>query len=272
MKRKSYFAALAALAIAGCGADGDNDPTDVRFGDTALVVVVNPTINDANGATLAEPGTERAGISLTTEDGLGATTDSSGLAVLGPLNPGTQAVTLSGAGLSGSFSVTLAAGELREVALAADGNRAEVMVDVDYKTELVTEITPDMSAQDVDAALAVSDTVLFVRGGSYQGDLDFSGSRVTLFGEGILGGEVTIDGNVTISGSDSRIRGTRITGNLDVSASGVGLSFSRVDGDVISSGSDATFLANALCGATSFTGSDPIAVGNAGAAPVAACP
>jgi hypothetical protein len=257
---------------AGGATDAGNDPTDVRFGDTALVVVVNPVVNDANSATIPTPGMPRSGITLTTDDDVSSTTDASGIAVLGPLTPGMRTVSLSGSELTGSFAVMMTDGELREIALAAEDARAEIMVQVDYKSDRVTEITPAMSNAAVNDTLAVSDTVIFFGGGTYQGDLDFSGSRVTLFGEGVLGGEVTLQGNVTVSGSDNRIRGTQITGNLTVPASGVGVSFSRVDGDTESDGSDATFLANALCGTVTLTGSDSIVLGNAGAAPLTDCP
>lgn len=275
-------ALLASLLVAStaCGSDGGgggepdagNNPTEVNFGDTVLVVVVNPVVNDANASNVAEPGTARAGVTLTSDDDVTATTDATGIAVLGPLTAGARTITVSGADLTGSFSVMMGDGELHEIALAAEAERADVMVEIDYKSDQVTEITSDMSNDAVNEALAVSDTVVFFAGGVYEGDLDFSGSRVTLFGEGVLGGEVVIDGNVVISGSDSRIRGTQITGDLTVPASGIGLSFSRVDGNTTSDGSDATFLSNALCGTVDITGSGSVALDNLGAPPAGPCP
>lgn len=277
MSRHAWLSVgLAAILAAGCGSDGSsdtrNDPTRVRFGDTVLVVVLNPVVNDANITPVPSPGTARAGVTLTSDDSMTTTTDATGIGVLGPLAPGMRTVTLSGNGLSGSFSVMMAEGELRELALAAEGERADVMVELDYPSDRIFEVSPAMSNAAVNDALAVSDSVVFFRGGTYEGDLDFSGSRVTLFGAGVVGGEVTLDGNVTVSGSDSRIRGTRITGNLTIPASGVGLSFSEVEGSTQSDGSDATFLANALCGGMDLTGSGTTALGNAGAPPSTTCP
>lgn len=272
------LAGVTAIFLAACGDDGDdapdpnNNPTEVHFGDTVLVVVINPTVNDANSASIPTPGTARSGITLTTDDDVTTTTDATGIGVLGPLTPGARTVTLSGNGLSGAFSVMMTDGELREIALAAEGSQAQIMVEIDYKSDEITEVSPTMSNSAVNDALKVSDTVVFFEGGTYEGDLDFSGSRVTLFGASLLGGEVVVDGNVTMSGSDSRIRGTQITGDLTVPASGVGLSFSQVDGATTSEGSDATFLANALCGEVDLTGSDTIALGNAGAPPLTTCP
>ena len=264
---------LTCLLVAACGGEDAPttgiDPTDVRFGDTALVVVVNPDINDANRDALVEPGVVREGLVLRSDDGIVDTTGPDGIAVLAPLDPGTRTITIDG---GGSFTVLLAAGELRELALAADGARAEVMLEIDYKTDEAVELSPAMSSTEIADALSVSDRIVFLAGGVYTGDLDFSGSRVTLFGEGVLGGKVTLDGNVIMSGSDSRIRGAQITGDLAIPASGTGVSFSRVDGNLTAAGSDTTLLANALCGSDEITGSGSIVVGNAGAAPLAQCP
>jgi hypothetical protein len=270
--RSSSFGVLLPFLVAACGNDDPTtgiDPTDVRFGDTALVVVVNPAVNDANRDPLPEPGTTRGGIVLTSDDGIADTTDADGIAVLAPLTAGTRTISVSS---GGSFTVVIADGELRELALAADATGAEVMLEIDYKTDDVVELSPAMPSGEIAAALAVSDRVVFLAGGVYVGDLDFSGSRVTLFGEGVLGGTVTLDGNVTMSGSDSRIRGAHIIGDLSIPASGTGLSFSRVDGNFDATGSDTTLLANELCGGDAITGSGSIVVGNAGAAPLAACP
>jgi hypothetical protein len=164
------------------------------------------------------------------------------------------------------------AGHRFAVALSAAPGVAEIMVNVDYKSDQAFEVTPTMTNTQVNAALAVSDRVVFFAGGTYDGDLTFEGSRVTLFGEGVLGGNVILNGNVTVSGSDSRIRGTEITGALTIPASKVGLSFSRTIGEVTSSGSDSMFLQNELCGTETITGSGVTVVGNVGAAPTPACP
>jgi len=269
-----FLALLSACMFVACSDSGPdpNNPTDVPFGTTAIVVVVNPTVNDANKKTMPSPGTVRSGVTLTTDDHVSATTGADGIAVLAPVTAGTRLITLSGSVSGGTFTVTVANQTLREVALATEPGRAELMVNVDYKADQAFEVSPAMTNAQVNAILAVSDRVVFFQGGRYPGDLDFSGSRITLFGEGVLGGHVILDGNVTVSGSDSRIRGTTITGTLTVPASKVGLSFSRVQGAVNSQGSDAMFLANSLCGSQTITGSGSIVLGNLGAAPSAACP
>ncbi len=267
------------LALAACSDDGGaralpdaNSPTDVPFGTTAIVVVVNPAVNDANTETgLPTPGTIREGVTLTTDDNVTATTGPDGIAVLAPVTAGARTITVSGAIAGGTFSVMVADTTLREVALSATPGNAQIMVSVDYKSDQVFEVTPTMTNADVNDALAVSDRVVFFKGGSYDGDLTFAGSRVTLFGEGLLGGKVILNGSVTVSGSDSRIRGAEVTGALTIPASKVALSFSKATGSVMSSGSDSMFLQNQLCGTESITGSGVTVVGNIGAAPAPAC-
>ncbi len=268
---------LASCLLCGCGGSDDttpdaNNPTDVPFGTTAIVVVVNPWINDANSKTVPLPGTVRSGVTLTTDDNVTATTGANGIAVLAPVTAGTRTITVSGAVAGGSFTVMVADTTLREVALATDTGRAELMVDVDYKADQAFQLSPTMTNAEINDALKVSDRVVFLAGGTYRGDLNFAGSRITLFGEGVLGGRVILDGNVTVTGSDSRIRGAEITGTLTMPASKVGLSFSRVNGAMTSQGSDGMVLASALCGTETISGSGTIVLGNAGAAPMATCP
>lgn len=265
---------LPLILLAACSDDpaGGPGPTDVPFGTTAIVVVVNPVVNDASSKAVPAPGAIVEGVKLTTDDGVTATTGPDGIAVLAPVTAGARTITVGGAVSGGTVSVMVADRTLREVALAVDSGRAEVMVNVDYKADQAIELDPAMSSAEVNSALATSDRVVFMKGGTYRGDIVFGGSRVTLFGEGVLGGSVVLDGKVSVTGSDSRIRGAHITGDVTIPASKVGLSFSRVDGTLTSMGSDGMLLANALCGAETITGSGTIVVGNAGAAPRAACP
>lgn len=264
--------------LIACGSDGSSapdalSPTDVPFGTTAIVVVVNPTINDDNAKPgLPLPGEIVSGVTLTTDDAVTATTGPDGIAILAPVAAGTRTITVSGAVSGGTFTIAVSDGTLREVALATETGRADIMVNVDYKADQVFEVSPTMSNAEVNDVLAVSDRVVFFQGGTYAGDLTFEGSRVTLFGEGVLGGKVSLDGNVTVTGSDSRIRGAHITGALTIPASKVGLSFSRVDGAATSEGSDGMLLANAVCGSETVAGSGTIVVGNRGMAPITACP
>jgi hypothetical protein len=160
--------------------------------------------------------------------------------------------------------------DLRELAVALDGNAATILADIQYPFGgTVVEVTPSMSVAEVNAQLARSNVIVFFRAGSYTGNLDFSGSSVTLFGEGAQGGTVTLQGDVQVTGSRNRIRGARITGTLTVPGSDFGMSFSRVQGAAAVSGSDASLLHNGFCIAPAITGSGATLLGNAGLAPIA---
>jgi hypothetical protein len=157
------------------------------------------------------------------------------------------------------------------VALAADGERIEIMATLEYLSDRFVELSPAMSSAQLNDALRVNDRVVILTAGTYAGDLAIAGTRVTLIGEGLVEDTVTIQGSVTMSGADSRLRGARITGGLMMPATGTSLSFSRVDGTTSTGGSDMTLLNNALCGGTSIAGSVAL-LGNRGVAPTPECP
>ncbi|HUE96872.1 MAG TPA: hypothetical protein VMN39_09440, partial [Longimicrobiaceae bacterium] len=184
---------------------------------------------------------------------------------------GARVLSLAGGGMSGSVTAAIAQKDLHEIAIALTNSGAAVMADVRYEFGgEVVEITSSMPLAEVNAQLARSNVIVLMRGGTYRGNLEFSGSNVTLFGAGTRGGEVTIEGDVTIDGSNNRLRGARITGNLSVPGSNAGISFSRVSGDFEFSGSSAVLLNNAFCRQVTMTGSNPTLLGNAGLAPIPA--
>lgn len=263
--------ALAAL-LAGCGSDAITDPTDVQLGETTFVFVLNPAVNDANQEDVPPPGPNQSGVSVSIQNGPSGTTGADGVAVLSLLEAGTRGVGFDdGNGAAGDLSLGIVEQDLREVAVALDGDGAAEMVNVRYAFGgEVVEITPDMTVDDVNDALSQSNVIVLVRDGTYTGDIDFSGSNVTLFGEGAGGGNVTLNGNVTVSGSANRLRGARVTGDLVVDGSDAGISFSSVTGSLTVEGSDTVLLNNAFCGSITTTGSGTVALGNAGMDPVPA--
>jgi hypothetical protein len=261
----------AALLVVACGDNATDPPLDVAFGETTFVVLVNPTVNTANEVTLPEPGTVRSGASVAPDGGSAVSTSASGVAVLSRVTPGARTLSLTGSGLSGTLGVTIAEGDLHEVAVALTSSGAALMANVRYAFGgQVVEISPTTPLATVNEELSRSNIIVFLRGGTYRGDLAFSGSNVTLFGEGAQGGQVTIEGNVTVDGSSNRIRGARITGNLAVPGSDAGISFSRVGGELTVDGSSAVLLNNAFCGAVAISGSNATLMGNAGLDPIPA--
>jgi hypothetical protein len=270
--QKRLMVALAAFGwLTACAESGTSgDPTDVVLGETTFVVVVNPTINDANDVSLPAPGTALAEVLVTVDaGGPSVRSDATGVAVLAPVSPGNRSLALSGGGIDGSLSESIADRDLVELAVAGEGGGVERMARIVYAFGgQVVELSADTSLAEVNDALAASDQIVLLAGGTYDGDLEFSGSNVTLFGAGASGGRVLIHGNVTVGGSGNRIRGATITGDLDVSGSDFGMSFSRVEGEVTLSGSDVTLLQSAFCGPVDVSGSGLIALGNAGMAPL----
>jgi hypothetical protein len=256
------------VGLVACG-DADGDPTDILFGETTIVAVLNPVVNDANEEQVPIPGAERAGVLIASDDGPDDVTDPGGIATLTDLGAGSRTLTLSGDQIDADLALEIDDGDLREVAIAADGTVASAMSVVvwAFGTDVV-EVTPDMSNAAVNQALAASGSVVFFAGGIYNGDLVFAGSDVTLFGEGPHGGRVILEGNVTIEGSGNRIRGAAITGDLDIPGSGVSVSFTRVDGQITMAGSSGVLLYNDFCGPIAIEGSGVTALDNTGMAPL----
>ena len=44
-----------------CGGDGPTDPPDAVYGETTVVYVMNPVVNDVNAAAVPAPGTSQIG-------------------------------------------------------------------------------------------------------------------------------------------------------------------------------------------------------------------
>lgn len=263
--------ALVVLGFLACGGDTTTEPTQVTFGQTTLVILVNPPLNEANQGSVPTSGTARSGVSVSVQGGPSGTTDANGVIVLAPIAPGTKTVSLSGSGASGTVSVAINDKDLREVAVALSSSGAAIMANVLYAFGgQVVEVTPSMSVTEVNNALSQSNTIVFFKAGTYTGNLAFSGSNVTLFGEGPQGGQVTLNGSVEVGGSANRIRGARMTSGLTVPGSNFGFSFSRVAGAFDLAGSNGVLLNNAFCGTITISGSGTRALGNAGMAPLAA--
>lgn len=262
-------AASLALTLAACGGDAVTSPTEVTLGETTFVFLVNPVVNDANQKAVPASGPERSGVDVAIADGPSGQTDAGGVEVLAPVDAGTRIASFDDGSNSDTLHLEIADRDLREVAVALDADGAAEMANVEYAFggEVVV-ITPDMSIEDVNDALGESNIIVLVEGGTYTGNVDFSGSNVTLFGEGAEGGNVTIDGDVVVSGSQNRLRGVRVTGDLSVPGSNAGISFSSVVGSLTVDGSDARLLDNAFCGSIDITGGGLLALGNAGMDPI----
>ena len=64
--------------------------------------------------------------------------------------------------------------------MSLDANGAEIMAEIGYQFgAAVVELSPTMTIAEVNAALAASNSVVFMHAGIYTGDIVFSGSNVT---------------------------------------------------------------------------------------------
>lgn len=257
------------VLLAACGSDAATGPTDAAYGETTAVYMLNPVVNEVTNVSVSAPGTTQSGVQVAVTDGPSGTTGSTGDVVFASMAAGTRTLSFTSTEGTGQLGLDIAEGDLREIAVALDATGAAGMANVLYAFGgTVVEITPTMANAQVNAALSASNLIVFLRAGTYQGNLDFSGSNVTLFGEGSQGGSVTIDGNVTVSGSGNRVRGARITGDLSVPGSSAGISYSRVVGTLTVGGSSVVLLKNAFCGSATVSGGGLLALGNAGLAPL----
>ncbi|HLL52858.1 MAG TPA: hypothetical protein VK447_04880 [Myxococcaceae bacterium] len=262
------------IAITGacnCGPQQTLPPSAIVLGQTTLLVHVNPRVNDANQASVPQPGSARAQVMVSVANGPAVLTDARGVAVLAGLDAGVNTVAFSGANTAGQVTVTLEEKELRELAVAVTGTGAQTMADFRYRFGgQVVEVNPGMSEAQVNAALTGSNKIVLFSGGSYTGNLTFTGSDVTLFAAGADGGTVTLAGNIQVMGSANRIRGTRISGPLTVNGSNFGLSGSQITGTFSGTGSTGIYLNNDFCQGATLSGSTNTVLENSGLAPIPA--
>jgi hypothetical protein len=88
-------ALLLTTALAGCGSRAGFVDADQPFGDSAIVVVVNPAVNDRNTVSVPISLTDlREGISVDVDPGGSATADGTGLAVIDEILSGEADVRL----------------------------------------------------------------------------------------------------------------------------------------------------------------------------------
>jgi hypothetical protein len=263
-------ALLVALgAAADCGDDGNDG--DLPFGDTAVVVIVNPVVNDGNTVSVpaAYDETVVEGVEVDAQPGDRDTSDAEGIAVLDQLESGELDVAFdSGASLPLSI---LAAGDVLDLAVAYDGNTVTPFESFPIVYGVggeILEFSSDADPAVVADALSTDGNIVFFENGTFVGDLLISGDDVIFFGEGFTDREVVIDGSVEVRGTGVRIRGFTITGDLEVWGNQFGMAFSVVRGATSINGNSVGFLANHFCGAVSVPSSSAALLHNYGMAPL----
>jgi hypothetical protein len=269
MKPSPRLAAFtAALLGAACGSSGP-DP-DLPFGDTAIVVVVNPPENAGNtAAPPAFAGTAFADVRVEADPGGSTRTDATGLAVLADVDVGPTDVVFD-RGPHVTIDI-LGAGDVYDAAVAYDGgDQAGFYPGFPIRYGVGGDIIVIGTDADATDALATDGTVVFFEDGLHVGDLLIQGENVILFGEGFSERSVVVDGSVEVRGGNVRIRGVTITGDLTVLGNNFGMSFSVVEGTTQLQGQAIAFLRNVFCGGANVPSSNAALFDNEGLAPIPA--
>lgn len=255
---------------AGCGSNGV-DP-DKPFGDTRVVVVVNPEENEGNTAQPpAVVGSEVEDVGVDANPGGAATTDEMGLAVVGGLSVGSTDLVLGGGPASVGFEV-VGDGDVYDAAVAYsdDGSQAAFYSGFPIRYGVggdIVVIGSDEDPAQAQQALSTDNTIVFFENGEYVGDLTITGEDVILFGEGIEEPSVVVDGNIEVRGGNVRIRGVTITGDLTVFGNNFGMAFSVVQGATQLNGQAISFLRNVFCQGANVPSSNAALYANEGLPP-----
>jgi hypothetical protein len=123
----------------------------------------------------------------------------------------------------------------------------------------VIEIKPDSKGpidvpQKSNGAVITFDEA--TNGTPFVGDVSIDAERAVIYGNGP--GETIIDGNVTLSSNNARIRGVTITGNLDLSFNNVAVAFCEVQGNFTASGNGFRAIDCQVFGDVTVTGNNGI--------------
>lgn len=262
------FGLLVAGPHGGCGCATRD--ADRPFGDTAVVVVLNPAVNDGNTTTVPTSwSTQREGVVVDAVPGGSATTDATGLAVIEEVVAGEVEIQFDAGPLLG-FQI-VSNGDVYDLAAAYNGSEVAAYPNFPIRYGVGGEIvvfnsnaSPDAVAQ----ALSTNHNIVFFQNGTYHGDLLITGDDVIFFGEGFAERQVVIDGSVTVRGTGVRIRGFTITGNITLSGNDFGMAFTVVRGETQILGNAVAFLRNAFYGPVTVPSSNATLLDNEGMSPL----
>ena len=270
MTRMLHIWILAPALALGVSCGGDGVDPDQPFGETTVVVVVNPAPNDGNTVTApASVGTEIAGIDIDADPGGGGVTDDTGLAVMGDLDAGELDLVFPGAALSFTIQTE---GDVYDLSVAHDGSQVALYPGFPIRYGVGGDILTIATDGDATEALNTDGTIVFFEDGVHVGDLVIEGENVILFSNRFDGEPVVVDGNIEVRGGNVRIRGVTITGDLTVFGNEFGMSFSVVQGQTQLNGQAISFLRNVFCQGVNVPSSNAALYGNQGLPPFDAPP
>jgi hypothetical protein len=268
------------FAVTACGGDdeeskgGNSGTPDVTVGDTVVVAVINPQVNDGHSTgTPDELSDERDAVSVKADPGEdGVTAD--GMVVL---DVAAGSIDLVVGGAPALPLNVMAEGDVYDspIGYSGDGSAFFDNTPIRYAVGAKSgafffEVADDFA--DIQGRLEEDDQVIVLGPGAYEGNFNITGSNVTLFGSGWSERAVTIDGSITVSGGGVRIRGLTLAGDLTANGNNFGISFSVVHGVTDIKGNAGAFLGNVFCGSAKVPSSDATLLDNYGVAPLETLP
>ncbi len=272
------IAVAAALATTGCS--GGDDPAPVRVPPpevdttgslTSLVVILNPVVNAGHTKSVPfQSGLEREGIPVDANPGSAGTSH----AGLVELSTGVGQILLHvGNGIIGHSVIV--AGDAHDAVIGYNGTSAAFFQNgyVRHpigKTSGAVTFGPADALADIEAALAETNRMVVLRGGTYQGDLTIAGPGALLVGDPSSEEAVVIEGSVTVNGAMARLRGITITGDLVAKGDDFGMSLATVRGTASITGNAPQLVRNVLCQVGELQKNEATLLDNAGLEPVAA--
>lgn len=123
----------------------------------------------------------------------------------------------------------------------------------------VIEITPDSNGSLDVPQNANGSVITFsedTNGTPFVGDLTIDAERAVIFGNGP--GETIIEGHVTLSSNNARVRGVTITGDLNLSFNNVAVAFCEVQGNFTATGNGFRAIDCQVFGDVTVTGNNGI--------------
>lgn len=224
------MAASGSLFLSSCKDDDpvinpNMTPGGMNFGlISSAVVVVNPVINQGSSTSIAS-GPARRGVTVQVGDIPAVSTDDTGLAVINDIPTGSHSLKFNNGGLP--FDV-VNKGELYDMIVSYTNNVAYTVPVVRYPIGgTVTVLNP---GDNLTAAAANDNAILFLNPGTYAGDVNVSGTNVLIFGtwDPIEGPKSIIAGNLTFNGGSGRIRGMQVNQMITVNANNFSAAFSNL--------------------------------------------
>ncbi|QCK15241.1 hypothetical protein DCC35_11030 [Mangrovivirga cuniculi] len=213
MKRFTYLFALLILIITSCSSDDEGQTPNAGGSDfgqiTSAVIIVNPVINEGSTTTI-KSATQRDSVLITTSGAPNETTDSTGVAVIKGLPTGTNTLEFP-TGNTG-FDV-IQEKELYDVVVSyTDTGVVQIIPPVRYP--IGGDVIFVNNATELTNAVSKDNSIVFMNPGIYEGDISIPATDVIIFGywDQEEGSQSIITGNVTVNGSNVRMRGVTVNG------------------------------------------------------------